>query len=142
MARTALRLVLLLLVGDLAGNAHPCAWSAEDRRGSGGEGSPRRLPASGSWRPRCPSAHPLLVGLGQPCGRSSSNANLERGVGDVVELATFFSACLGFAPSNFLVTPYFIIKIVFNIKIIVLFFIYLLKQIFWSPRAGVGFLCT
>lgn len=44
-------------------------------------------------------------------------------MGDVVELATFFSSCLGFAPSNFLVTPYFIIKIVFNIKIIVLLFI-------------------
>uniref|UniRef100_A0A9L0S8T0 Serine protease inhibitor Kazal-type 1 n=1 Tax=Equus caballus TaxID=9796 RepID=A0A9L0S8T0_HORSE len=64
MARAALRLVLLLLVGDLAGNAHQRAWSAEDRRGSGGEGVspaaarlgilaasvPLRAPVAGSSR--------------------------------------------------------------------------------------------
>lgn len=85
MARAALRLVLLLLVGDLAGNAHQRAWSAEDRRGSGGEGVspaaarlgilaasvPLRAPVAGGSRPAVRSLlqqRELGGGRGGCCG--------------------------------------------------------------------------
>lgn len=128
MALEALRLGLLLLVcWDSAGNAHLSACSAEDRPRSYREGvSLETAPAR--VRTALASLRAPVTGGSRPAPRLSRDTNLGVCGAGAVKPATLFSSCLGFVPSIFLVT--------------LLSALSPLKQISWSPRSGVGFLCT
>lgn len=134
MALLAVRLVLLLLLaGDLAGNAHrsPGLVGQEGVAGCGA------VSESGSG-PRLPTPDPgPLAALRAPVTggsrglRSSRSANVG-GVQGWVEPAMLFRSCLALAAgsSHYLRSD------------TLLSALSLLKQIFWSPRSEVGFLWT
>ena len=105
MALLAVRLVLLLLAGDLAGTAHrsPGLVGQEGVAGCGAvsdSGSGPRLPTPipAPWRP---SAHPLLA-VPAACGRLGART---WGAQGWVEPAMLFRSCLALAPGSFVVTP-------------------------------------
>ena len=125
MALVGLRLVLLFLVGDSAGNGHQWAWQprkAEKLPGGGGSHrfSAFWLRSSVEGGLANDSTHPLLAVPGLPRGgclrtRTWGCARVTFWSHSVVAWAFLVTLLPALSP---------------------------LKQIFWSPGSGIGFLCT